>query len=74
MARDRTSSFACHYGHFPMLLLAEQLIEQHGNQAAVVAANKFIERKRACDNDGMSKWVQIMLAIRELTKGGPAQG
>jgi hypothetical protein len=47
---------------------AEQLIGQHGSQAAVVAADKFIECRKACDDKGMAKWVEIMVAIRELSK------
>lgn len=50
--------------------LAEQLIQQHGDKAAAVAADKFVALQRAGDNDGMAKWVQVMLAVRELSRKG----
>ncbi len=48
--------------------LAEQLIKQHGRNAAVVAADKFVDFQKLGDDDGMAKWVQVLLTIRELSK------
>jgi len=50
---------------------AEQLIKQHGDKAVVVAADKFVERQRAGDGEGVAVWVHIMLAIRDLNKQEP---
>jgi hypothetical protein len=51
---------------------ANLLIKSHGDKAAEVAAGKVVEMQRAADGDGMTVWVQIMLAIRELTKDKPS--
>lgn len=53
---------------------ANQLIKSHGGEAAEVAARKVLEMQRAKDGEGMTAWVQIMLAIRELTKDKPGAG
>jgi hypothetical protein len=47
--------------------VAAQLVEQHGRYAATIAADRFLERQRAGDGIGVEKWVEVMLAIRELT-------
>jgi hypothetical protein len=46
---------------------AEQLVEQHGRYATTIAADRFLEHQRAGDGGGVEKWVEVMLAIRELT-------
>lgn len=53
---------------------ANQLIKSYGDKAAERAAAKVVEMQRAEDADGMTVWLQIMLAIRELTKDTPADG
>jgi hypothetical protein len=53
---------------------ADLLIKQHGDKAAEVAAGKIVEMQRARDGNGMTVWVQIMLAIRELTIEKPDPG
>jgi hypothetical protein len=53
---------------------ADLLIKQHGDKAAEVAAGKVVEMQRADDGEGIVVWVQIMLAIRELSKPGPPEG
>jgi hypothetical protein len=51
---------------------AEQLVEQHGRHATTIAADRFLEHQRAGDGIGVEKWVEVMLAIRELTRGEDA--
>ena len=46
---------------------ANLLIKSYGDKAAEKAAAKVVEMQRAEDADGMTVWVQIMLAIRELS-------
>jgi hypothetical protein len=53
---------------------ADLLIKQHGDEAAEVAAGKVVEMQRAGDGEGIVVWVQIMLAIRGLSKPGPPEG
>jgi hypothetical protein len=47
------------------------LIAQHGEKAASVAADNFVQLEKAGDTDRMAFWVAIMLAIGELTKNRP---
>jgi len=47
--------------------VAEQLVEQHGRFATTIAADHFLQHQRAGDGNGVAKWVEVMLAIRELT-------
>jgi len=47
---------------------AAVLIAQHGEKAAAVAADNFVQLQKANDTDGMAIWTAIMLAIRELMK------
>ena len=51
---------------------ANQLIKTYGDKAAEVAAGKVVEYSKTDDAEGMAVWVQIMLAIRELTKEKPS--
>jgi hypothetical protein len=51
-----------------------QLIKSYGDKAAERAAAKVVEMQRAEDMDGMTVWLQIMLAIRELQKDKPSDG
>ncbi len=47
---------------------ASQLIKSYGEKAAEVAAGKVVAMQKAGDDEGMADWLDIMLAIRELTK------
>ena len=47
---------------------AGQLIKSYGEKAAEVAAGKVVAMQKAGDDDGMADWLDIMLAIRDLTK------
>jgi len=51
---------------------ANQLVKSYGDKAAERAAAKVVEMQRAEDADGMTAWVAIMLAIRELQKDKPS--
>jgi len=53
---------------------ANQLIKSYGEKAAEKAAAKVVEMQRADDAEGMAVWLEIMLAIRELTKDAPTDG
>jgi hypothetical protein len=53
---------------------ANQLIKSYGDKAAEVAAGKVVEYSKTEDAEGMTAWVSIMLAIRELTKDKPSDG
>ena len=54
---------------------AHLLIQEHGAKAAEIVAAKVVEAQRADDGDNMTKWIQVLLAIRELTQDGhPDEG
>jgi hypothetical protein len=50
---------------------ASVLIAQHGERAAAVAADNFVQLKNAGDANGMAFWASIMMAIRRLTEDSP---
>jgi hypothetical protein len=53
---------------------ANQLIKSYGDKAAEAAAGSVVKMQRAGDMDGMTAWLEIMLAIQELTKDKPSAG
>lgn len=53
---------------------ANQLIKSYGDKAAEWAAAKVVEYSKTEDAEGMTVWVAIMLAIRDLQKDKPDDG
>ena len=51
-----------------ILRSANQLIKSYGEKAAEVAAGKVVAKQQAGDDEGMTDWVNIMLAIRDLQR------
>ena len=47
---------------------AAQLIKSYGEKAAEVAAGKVVAAQQAGDDEAMTDWVNIMLAIRDLQR------
>jgi len=51
-----------------ILRSANQLIKSYGEKAAEVAAGKVVAKQQAGDDEGMTDWLNIMLAIRDLQR------
>ena len=51
-----------------ILRSANQLIKSYGEKAAEVAAGKVVANQQAGDDEGMTDWLNIMLAIRDLQR------
>lgn len=51
-----------------ILRSASQLIKSYGEKAAEVAAGKVVAKQQAGDDEGMTDWLNIMLAIRDLQR------
>ena len=51
-----------------ILRSANQLIKSYGEKAAEVAAGKVVAKQQARDDEGMTDWLNIMLAIRDLQR------
>jgi hypothetical protein len=47
---------------------AAQLVKSYGEKAAEVAAGKVVAAQQAGDDEAMTDWVNIMLAIRDLQR------
>jgi len=52
---------------------ANLLIKQYGEEAGAVAAAKAAAFRKTGDVEGFCVWIQIMMAIYELTKRGPTE-
>ena len=53
---------------------ANLLLKQHGFNAYIVAANRIVELKTAGDEDGVTAWVRIVMALECLAAGKAPQG
>ena len=50
------------------------LIKRHGDDAAIVAAQRADELLAASDFEGCRIWKRILEAVAELTRATPAEG
>ena len=57
-----------------ILRSASQLIKSYGEKAAEVAAGKVVAMQQAGDDEGMTDWLDIMLAIKNLQQESPSDG